>query len=69
MPNLGATEGLVSEPQGKLTVTKRYFESTKEGTKEGQSDQRTILDSEGGPGSTYGTLILKTRGILFLSLI
>lgn len=48
MPNLGATEGMVSESQGKLTRTKRSIL----GTKEGQSEQRTTLDSEGVPRST-----------------
>lgn len=39
---------MVSESQGKLTMTKRSIL----GTKEGQSEQRTTLDSEGVPRST-----------------
>lgn len=31
MPNLGATEGTVSEPQRKLLVTRRSILGTKEG--------------------------------------
>lgn len=41
MPSLGAREGTVSEPQGKLPVTKRSILGTKE---EEQADQRAILD-------------------------
>lgn len=43
MPFLGATEGTVSESQGKLIVTKRSILGNK-----GQSDQKTSMDLEEG---------------------
>ena len=44
MPYLGVTEDTVTEPQRKLTVTKRSIP----GIKGGQSDQRNTVDSERG---------------------